>query len=219
MVTSAEFKNAAQSFSDFARVKILPILAVGSLATFASEAVPTEALGATNLVPQAKMADMRPLRDLDRLPGYNMHVTKQERDLLANATLKLTEKSYTDQNVQNAWFEYCTLLDVSIPGVEGTYGLTANHCFPQAIPFSNGLFFEPNQSAVNVIYSAGHQYDVIDPHVSSNDRANFPIGQVTGISLDTKGVDQGLLQIDAPNPAEQTAPYDGERPLKDVASV
>jgi hypothetical protein len=213
-----------QVAGEFGRHTLLPALAVGALALGLSDVIPADALGANGSGhPPETTLYSPPLRSISKLPGFSLDVTKKERSELASSTLKLTERYYSSQQPNpNPWYDTCTLLDVSIPGVSTTYGLTANHCFGNITGAHTGSFINPSdrkQTALNYIYASTTQFDIVDPLVPPSQRNNFPIGEVTGISADTQGVDQALLQIGLPNKADQTAPYNGERPFQDVPAV
>lgn len=220
---AAEVQGKLQSVLDVVQQRVLPVITVGALALGASDAASAETTPIVNHGERLHQIDGPHLRTISQLPGFHLSVTRQEEKELDDATLKLTTRTDSPETPDpNPWIEWCTTLNVSLPGVNIPYDLTANHCFNIATGSASGVFFnslEPTMTALNYIGDTYEQVDVVDPHVPTAERDHFPIAQVNGISVDTAGVDQSLLSLQPPNPADQTVPYDGERPYTDVPTV
>jgi hypothetical protein len=219
-------REGVQALADLAQQALLPVTAIGAIATGVGDILPVDAvaLPSQDNGHLIEHRDTPRLRNINQLPGFKLKVTKGEENELDNATLKLTVSDYSASTQTNpsGFGEWCTILDVSIPGVNNDYGLSANHCFAAATGSTTGSFsnpLEPGFTALNYIDETTQRFNVIDPHVAPSVRDEFPIGQVNGISIDTAGVDQALLALNPPNTSDQTVPYAGERPLADVPAV
>ena len=170
---------------------------------------------AGNLAESPDRAEAVPhrLRDVHELPGYNKRVSSETRAKLADSTVVLMSR-YKGSN--DDWEEVCTVTAVKVPGQnpDDRLFLTAGHCIE--VGAQSGSFKLPSNplKSANFMKAQPKEFVITDADANKTMRHMTPLGEVTGISVNTSGIDSALLRVVSTGDLPQT----GKR-LSDIPSI
>ncbi|OVE78484.1 hypothetical protein BVY00_02665 [bacterium G20] len=134
--------------------------------------------------------DPKRLKNPSELPGAKIEISKRTQELHRAATVQIIVKD------NNKFYSLACSGTKTGPNEVST----AEHCVDQMAQLQDSELVKPNgppaQDFIKLAEASGLEYFIADSQASLGARESYPIAKVTGIALNTRGVDFALLKVE-----------------------